>query len=58
MIRIVLTKPKRKHQPVTGLVYYVDGMIVGQAEIQERPNKTSKWKPVDIIKQEDLKDGH
>lgn len=58
MIRIVLTKPKRKSQPLTGLLYYVDGKIVGQAIIQERPNKTSKWMPVEIIKQEDLEDGH
>lgn len=58
MIRVVLTKPKRKLQPLTGLLYYVDGVVIGQAIIQERPNKTSKWKPVDIIKQEDLKDGY
>lgn len=58
MIRLVLTKPRKKTAPVNGLVYYENGVIVAQAVIQERPNKTSKWEPVPILKEEDIPDGH
>jgi len=49
MIRIVLTTPKKKHHPLTGLIYYHEGNPIGQAIIQERPNKTSKWTTVPVL---------
>lgn len=52
MIRILLTKPKKKRAPINGLVMYRDGHIVSQAVIQERRNKTSNWETVPIVTEE------
>ena len=54
MIRIVITTPKRKRDPLSGLIYYHEGNPIGQAVIQERPNKTSKWKTVPVYKQDEV----
>lgn len=57
MIRVLLTKPKKRRSGLTGLVMYEDGEPVAQAVIQERRNKTSAWESVPIIKYEDTNHG-
>lgn len=57
MIRILITKPRKKRAALSGLIIYEDGVPIGQAIIQERRNKTSKWEAVPIIKQEDTNNG-
>ena len=54
MLRVVLTKPKRKNSPINGLVMYREGRIVSQAVLQERPNKTSQWTNVPILNEDEL----
>ena len=56
MIRIVLTKPKKKHHPINGLVMYNEGRIVSQVVLQERPNRTSKWMDVPILTQLEIEE--
>lgn len=58
MLRILLTKPRKKRDPINGLVLYRDGHIVSQAVLQERRNKNMKWENVPIINEEDAKDGY
>ena len=58
MLRILLTKPKKRHAPVNGLVLYRDGNPVAQAVLQERRNKNMKWENVPVINEEDAKDGY
>lgn len=52
MLRLLLTKPKRKYGTINGLVMYSDGVIVSQVVLQERRNKTSAWENVPIITEE------
>ena len=52
MIRVLLTKPRKKYDPVNGLLFYREGDVVAQAVIQERRNKTSKWEDVPIVPEE------
>ena len=51
MIRLLLTRPKKKRDPINGLVMYKDGNIVSQVILQERRNKTSKWMDVPILEE-------
>ena len=55
-VRLVITKPRKKYAPLTGLLYYVDGQIVGQAILQTRRNKTSMWETAEVVNQEDVND--
>ncbi len=47
-IQLVLKKPRRKRDPLNGLVYYKDGNPIGTVELQFKSNKKMDWQTVEV----------